>query len=137
MLAGMALLIGEVAVMQASPRMGILYLALLIGGGALVLWAYCAKCPCRSEACGHVLPGLLTRLLPSRKPGPYTWYNFTLTGLLLLTLVSFPQPWLWQQPPLAWAFWGLLATAMVEILLFVCPRCANPYCPNCKSQKKV
>jgi len=103
-------------------------------GCVLIFGAYCAKCPCRLSACAHVLPGLVTRILPRRRAGTYRWYDFT--GLVIggLAVFAFPQPALVRQPELLALFWGLVALAVVEISLFLCRGCANGNCPLCRGQ---
>jgi len=101
-------------------------------GGAgllLIFYAYCAKCPCRRTACAHVLPGLVTRLLPRRAAGAYRWpdYGGLVIGVLAVFLV--PQAALLRQPELLALFWGLVAVASVEITLFLCGGCPNKKCP--------
>jgi hypothetical protein len=90
-----------------------------------------SKCLCREEACSHVFPGMLTRLLPTRKQGPYTIGDYFWTGVSLIALLGFPQVWLWQHKTLFVVFWILLIVGLIEILFLVCPRCQNENCPNC------
>ena len=52
---------------------GLVYVGIIVLANPLVLYSCCAKCLCRQDACSHVVPGKLTRLLPARKPGPYSF----------------------------------------------------------------
>ena len=66
-----ALLIGMAAMSQASIFWGMAYLVMLMAGATMVLYSFCAKCPCREHGCGHVIPGLLARWLFARPQTPY------------------------------------------------------------------
>lgn len=112
-----------------SGAPGMIYLAVIIIAIPAVLYSYCTKCTCRDGACSHVLPGRLTRLLPARKPGPYSLMDYLVTGLSLIALFGFPQLWLWQTKIIFVVFWIILASALVEILFLVCRTCNNNSCP--------
>ena len=117
--------------LSVSPAWGSAYLGILILANPLVLYSYCAKCLCRNDACSHVLPGKLTRLLPARKQGPYTFKDYFWTALSLVTVFIFPIPWLWQSKILFFGYWLLLLIGLAEILFFVCRTCRNENCPMC------
>jgi hypothetical protein len=121
--------IALIYMLKLSTASGLLYLALIIIAIPIVLYAYCAKCTCRNGACSHVFPGRLTRLLPARKPGPYSLMDYLGTVLSLLALFGFPQLWLWQTKTVFIVFWIILAAALVEILFLVCRTCNNQSCP--------
>lgn len=127
-----SLAVGFFVVASSSPSVALIYLVLSLSGGVAIVYAYCAKCPCRNDSCGHVLPGLLTRMLPRRDAGPYQWGDYLATTVALLVLFGFPQPWLLANPVAFWIFWGIGAAGLVEILLFVCRRCQNRECPVCR-----
>ena len=114
---------------RQSPGWGWLYLALVTAGSASILFAYCAKCPCRLHACGHVIPGPLTRFLPAREQGSYGTIDYLGVILPLALLLVIPQPWLWSDPPAMVLFWLLLAAGAMDILAFVCRGCDNHRCP--------
>ena len=114
-----------------SPGWGFVYLGVIIFANPIVLYAYCAKCLCRNDACSHVLPGKLTRLLPNRKQGPYTYKDYFWTALSLTALFCFPIPWLWQNKALFLVYLLLLLVGLAEILFFVCRACLNKNCPIC------
>ena len=114
-----------------SPGWGLAYLVVILVANPLVLYAYCAKCLCRDDACSHVLPGKLTRWLPARKQAPYTRMDYFWTVLPLMVLFCFPAPWLWQSKALLLVYLLLLLTGFAEILFFVCRTCLNKNCPIC------
>jgi hypothetical protein len=99
-----------------------------------VAWFFCAKCCCRLD-CGHVLLGLITRILPERKPGPYTKPEGLFSFLPILIALAYPQAWLWRDPVLGIVFWALAAVAGLEAVLFVCRDCANTACPFHKKEE--
>ena len=107
------------------------YILILIAAPVIVVYSYCSKCVCRDDACGHVFPGMLTKILPQRKQGPYSIADMAGTALSLGLLFGYPQFWLWQNRLLFIVFWILSAVALMEILLFVCKGCKNENCPVC------
>jgi hypothetical protein len=115
--------------LSVSPGWGLIYLGIIILANPTVLYAYCAKCLCRDDACSHVFPGKLTRLLPARKQGSYTFLDYFWTALSLIALFGFPIPWLWQSTVLYFGYWLLLLFGLAEILFFVCRTCGNENCP--------
>jgi|GEM_PF-254574 len=126
-----ALIIGLVSVFHESVAMGVVYLVIILVSLPTIVYAFCSKCTCRLDSCGHVLPGPLTRWLPQRKQGDYTRLDFA--GLLVpfLVLAAFPQWWLWKSMVLFAVFWVLFLLGLVEIRRCVCPDCTNKRCPLC------
>jgi hypothetical protein len=99
----------------------------------MIIYAYCAKCPCKT-CCAHVLPGkIATRF--SRKPGPYSITEQAAVVVVLLLLLGLPQLWLWRSAAAGITFWVLNAIAVTQILIFVCHACPNTYCPVGKVRK--
>ena len=126
-----AVIVALIYMLSLAINLGLVYLAIIVTANPIDLYASCAKCLCREDACSHVLPGKLTRLLPARKQGPYTNGDYFWTGVSLIALLGFPQVWLWQNKTLFFVFWILLVVGLIEILFLVCPRCRNENCPNC------
>ena len=126
-----ALIAGLVSVFHESVGMGVVYLVIILVSLPTIVYAYCSKCTCRMDSCGHVLPGLLKRLLPQRKQVSYTHLDFA--GLLVpfLVMIAFPQWWLWKGMVLFAVFWVLFLLGLVEIRRYVCPDCTNKRCPLC------
>jgi hypothetical protein len=128
-----ALAIGVVA----TSRHSWLFAGIGIGVSLLwvlpVAWFFCSKCCCRLD-CGHVLFGLVTRLLPKREPGPYTKLEALFTLVPILVAVGYPQYWLSKEIALLAVFWGLAVVAGLEAMLFVCRDCSNTACPFSKSK---
>ncbi len=118
-----------VSVWQTSIGWGSAYLLLLAGGAGTILFAYCAKCPCRLQGCGHVIPGWLTRVLPARAQGRYGVMDYLGVIIPLVLWVAVPQVWLRHHLPAMILFWMLLAAGGIEILLYVCKGCNNDRCP--------
>jgi hypothetical protein len=126
-LVGIAIVLAAVAIFQASLWLGIGYLLLCAVASAVVIYAYCAKCPSKAQ-CAHVLPGKAA-LAIQRKPGPYsTAETFSLVTALLL-LLGLPQLVLWKNPVLLLAFWVLCGIAVTQVRSVVCVACRNVYCP--------
>lgn len=124
-----ALATGLICVWRESAIWGGCYILLVVLGSALILFAYCAKCPCRSEECGHVVPGLLARCLPDRVPGSYGILDYIGVAAPLFILIAVPLPWLRSYPAAMALFWTLLAVGGIEVLMHVCKGCGNRHCP--------
>jgi len=132
----LAIAVALLTLWQQSPWLGLLYLAIcgLSSGG--ILFTYCGKCSVRLDNCSHVFPGKLTRFLPRRKQGPYSFADIAGTVLLLGLIILFPQYWLLQQITAMALFWLLAGIAISEILLFVCRKCQNSECLMCPNFQK-
>jgi hypothetical protein len=126
-----AVVIGAGYLLGNFTGWGLVYLGIIALANPLVLYSYCAKCLCREDACSHVIPGKLTRLLPTRRQAPYTFWDYFATALALAVLLGFPQIWLWRSTGLWVLFWILTTVGLVEILFFVCRTCRNANCPIC------
>ena len=111
-----------------SVAIGVIEIALLGGGAVTAVSVFCTKCPCR-ESCAHVLPGMISRKMPDRK-GPYTVTELITVIVMFALPVLFPHVWLVRDTVYFAAFWFLLTVGIVEIMIFVCPRCGNNFCPS-------
>jgi hypothetical protein len=130
-LAGVAVALGLFAIARESWLMGLLHVVICVVASVIVVYAFCAKCPCRLHDCAHVLPIKLTTLLPPRKEGPYTALDIVGMSVPLLLIFLFPRFWLWKNPIFLVIFWVLCAAAAIEIVYYVCKGCQNTYCPVC------
>ena len=126
-LVGIAIVLGVVAIFQASLWLGIGYLLLSGIAAYVVIYAYCAKCPSKAQ-CAHVLPGKAA-LAIQRKPGPYSTAETLSMVTALLLLLGLPQLVLWKNPLLLVSFWVLCGIAVTQIRSVVCLACRNVYCP--------
>ncbi|MEN8245467.1 MAG: hypothetical protein ABFS43_11275 [Thermodesulfobacteriota bacterium] len=68
---------------RLSPWLGLVYLAICGFSACSILYAYCAKCSARLDNCSHVFPGKITRLLPQRNQGPYSFGDVAGTAFFL------------------------------------------------------
>jgi hypothetical protein len=125
-----AVAISLIYLLTVSVGLGLVYLVIILVSNPIVLYSYCAKCLCREDACSHVLPAKLTRWLPARKQGPYSFGDYFWTAFGLVALLGFPQVWLWQNKALFVLFWIAIVTSLLEIFFLVCPKCKNENCPN-------
>jgi hypothetical protein len=123
--------------LSRSIGWGLVYLCIIIIANPVILYSYCAKCLCRQDACSHIFPGKLTRLLPARKQAPYSFLDYFTTAISFTVLFGFPQVWLRQRPAIFILFWILLIVGLVEILIFVCRACSNTNCPNCRLRAEI
>ncbi|MCK4858342.1 MAG: hypothetical protein KAT58_10265 [candidate division Zixibacteria bacterium] len=126
-LAAVATVIAAIAIFQTSWVFGIVYLVICAAAPGAILYAYCAKCPCK-EHCAHVFPGKAAMAF-DRKPGPYTTTEMAVLVLALLLLIGLPQFWLWRYTGWFIAFWALSGIALVQVRAVVCRTCDNVYCP--------
>jgi hypothetical protein len=124
-----AFAIGFSSILSISRMYGFLYLGLIVISGSTIVFCFCTKCPCKDSNCGHVFPGLLTKILPDRTPGRYTK---TETGIVIISFASalaFPQYFLWTNKTVFIIFWLLMAVSLIDIRFHVCKACDNQYCP--------
>lgn len=129
-------ILGLFTIYQHSILLASIYGASILVGGYIVLYVYCAKCPCKDKSCAHVFPGLMTRFLPDRKPGKYNKSEIAVVIIIVLFWVISPQYWLYQNGDLMLVFWLLLITGFYQINKFVCKDCDNVFCmANKKSMK--
>jgi hypothetical protein len=124
-----AVIVAAVMLFQLWWGWGVAYLVICAAGSTVILYGYCAKCPCRNH-CSHLLPGKAAAVFKHRPPGPYTGLEFIATGLSLLLMIGFPQPWLWRYPGFFIAFWAMMIIALIQIRTTVCRACGNAYCPG-------
>jgi hypothetical protein len=127
-LVGLAILVAVVTVFQTLPVLGIIYLVGCAVAPLGIVYAFCAKCPCRTH-CAHVIFGKLAVALTNQQPGPYRPAEIAVVGLALLWLLGLPQVWLWRTPVWFGVFWLLNTVAVAQIRLAVCPACDNVHCP--------
>jgi hypothetical protein len=134
-LAALAAVIAAITMFQNSLLLGVVYLAACAAGAWTVIYAYCAKCPCKAR-CGHVLPGKAA-LAYDRQPGPYTKTEIVALVLALLLIIVLPQFWLWQSTILFIIYWSLNAIAITQALTVMCRSCDNVHCPLNRNQSPI
>ncbi|MCP4598956.1 MAG: hypothetical protein GY847_00170 [Proteobacteria bacterium] len=122
-----AVAIAAVVMFRASWMLGIVYLAICAVGSGAIIYAYCAKCPCKAH-CAHVLPGKAAMAF-DRQPGPYTATEIAVLVLVGLFLIGLPQFWLWRYTGLFITCWLLIVVALIQVRAVVCKSCDNVYCP--------
>jgi len=121
--------IGLIVTINVSKFYGLLYLGLSTAGSLAIISSFCTKCPCKDTNCGHVLPGLLTKILPDRTPEKYTISELGLVITAFISILAFPQYFLWPDKPAFIIFWMLIILGLIDIRLFVCRACDNKNCP--------
>ncbi len=125
------------AVLPRSPLMAGMYLLVAVLSFVLVLVSYCAKCPCRNSECCFVLPGHLTKFLPKRKEGPYSFLDILSTLIGIAAVLLMPQLWLIMNIPSLILFWLLMIVAGFMAVFLVCPDCPNKNCFLCGGRTKA
>lgn len=123
-----AVAVGAYAIFISSTILAAVYVIISALSGLLVTLAYCTKCP-EKESCGHVIPGRIAELLPPRRRGPYTLFEYAVVAFAVVVIVLVPQYWLLSNYWLLGTFWVLLLIGFVEIRVCVCQGCGNVYCP--------
>jgi hypothetical protein len=125
----LAVAVGVVAIARFSKLIALMYIIVSLVSFIIIVYSFCAKCPCRQSECGHVLPGKLTKLLPNRAEGFYTKRDYFGVLIPLLLMLGIPQIWLAARLQLMIIFWALFIIAGVEIAIKICKSCENRYCP--------
>ncbi len=123
--AAVSVAIAAVAMFRTSWGLGVVYLVVCVVSSGAIVYAYCAKCPCKAH-CAHVFPSKVTMAF-NRQPGPYTATEMTVLVLALLMLLGFLQFWLWRYMGLFIAHWLLNAVALVQVRTVICRNCDNVY----------
>jgi hypothetical protein len=124
-------------VFPKSWAFGLLYI-LAVGLCTMnIVYAYCAKCPCRRYACGHALFGWLAVKFTNRKEGRYTFWDIVASGISIAAVLLIPQLWLIESPLALILFWLLIVLAGMESVFLVCPDCTNEYCLLHKENKSL
>ena len=126
-LIGIAILIAAYVAAFLNLLLMLGFLLFSILSVAVVIFSYCAKCPCKNH-CPHLLPGLIANNI-NRQPGPYT--KLELFGLIiaLSILLLMPNIWLWHNLPAFILYWIIVIIAIFEIRKYVCKPCGNINCP--------
>jgi hypothetical protein len=132
-LAGVAIALGAFAMFQTAVWIGVGYLLICAIATPVVLYAYCAKCPSKTQ-CAHVLPGKAAMLF-KRQPGPYSATEMIAMLVSLLLVAGLPQLVLWRSPALLIFFWVLLGVAVIQVRSVVCRACHNVNCPLNKAKQ--
>ena len=126
-LVGIAVTLAGLMLAQIAWGWAVGFLLLCMAGMGTIIYAYCAKCPCKA-CCAHVLLGKIAEQFP-RESGPYSIAEQAAVVVSLLLILGLPQLWLWRSVAAGVAFWVLNAIAVTQILIFVCGTCPNTYCP--------
>lgn len=116
---------------------GLLYVLAVVLCTMNIVYAYCAKCPCRRYACGHAVFGWLATKFTNRKEGRYSFFDIVSTVISMAAVLLIPQLWLFESLPALVLFWSLIVLATLEIVFLVCPDCTNKYCLLHKENKSL
>lgn len=125
----LAIAVGTISIAGSSKYYALIYIIISLISFLIVVFSFCAKCPCRQKECGHVLPGKLTKILPERVKAPYNTRDYCGVLIPLLLIIAIPQFWLVNRLLLLVVFWVLMIIALLDIGLKVCKGCGNKDCP--------
>lgn len=95
---------------------------------ALLVFSYCAKCPCRIKHCTHWILGPLTKYFPKRKISPYNFFDYFGLAAAFLIIILFPQKYIYKNIFLLVTFWILIGITFYLILKHSCKICLNKFC---------
>jgi hypothetical protein len=126
-----AIVLGISAIFKESAYMGIGYISFLPLGFVIIIYSYCTKCAGRFH-CGHIIIGRIAQQFPKRKQRAYSKSDYAGVIIPLLTMMLFPQIFLWKTTWMFISFWFLSIVAVLEINKFVCSKCQNSQCAMCK-----
>lgn len=122
------LTLGVSAVLRNNALLGILYIMVIFLSFITIAYAWCAKCPCRLDSCAHLWLGKLAQLLPPRKPGRLTSWDWVGALVYIAGLQFFPQYWLWQNKASFVLFWALSLATFLVGPLYACKICEHEHC---------
>lgn len=131
-----AISIGTVTIFFQSIQFALLYLAVAVAGIAFVLFSFCSKCPCRDNACRHIVFGPVAGKLFKRPEEPYSFPDIVLTTIGIAFIAMYPQFRLVKMPLLMIAFLVASIVLVVEIITNICKTCDNIFCPGYVKGKK-
>jgi tellurite resistance protein TehA-like permease len=120
---------GGVIILSESITFGLIYLLILVIAIPVIIYSFCSKSPCRNVKCGHVIPGLLTKVLPERQTGKYTFADWMGVMIPATIMILFTQYWLWENKIYLIIFWFAIIIGIIDIKQCVCPSCVNKNCP--------
>jgi hypothetical protein len=136
-IAGIAIIASWIVLIIEILPIGIFYGVCMAGGGLLILYSYCSKCPAARNGCAHYFPGKIIRYLPQRKAGSYTKTDLAGIFFGIFILIGIPQPWIFEHTFLFLVYWMSLAVSLILIRWKLCLVCTNAYCALCKNHKLI
>ena len=107
----------------------VLATVLCLIGCSSIIYAYCAKCPCRKDHCAHVVPGKLAAALTNRETSPYTLLELVVVGVFVLLMYGLPLFWLWRSLLVLVPYILLMVFSVFQMQTILCRNCNNIYCP--------
>ena len=123
-----ASMLAAAVLFQISWLWALGYLLMCAVGCGSIIYAYCAKCPCRAN-CGHVVPGKIAIALTHRDTSPYTMLEIGVVGVAVTLMYALPVFWLWRSPIVFAPYALLMLVAFLQAQIVLCRNCNNIYCP--------
>jgi hypothetical protein len=125
----LSVLIGFYALAKESDAYALTYAGIVLAGSLLIIYSFCAKCPCKRDSCGHLIAGKMACALPPRKTEKYSSAEIIITVVSIGAIMFFPMPILLKEPYLLAAYLLMLLPGILELRFCVCPGCGNINCP--------
>ncbi len=129
------LAIGFIALIKFNIWMIISYAGVIILSFLAISKVYCSKCPVKSKACIHYIPGKLAMLFKDKKHIPYKWTDWLIFAIIMIILHGFPQFALIKNKALLILFWTATVLYIMGIFTRLCIRCFNRKCTLCRNKK--
>ncbi len=127
-------ILSYISINKFSTTFALLYLLIVNFSFFIIVYSYCTKCKCHKNNCMHIIPGLITKILPKRKTGKYLLRDYAGVFIPFVLIISIPQYWLIKNMLLFILYWLLFIIAIVEINRIICKKCENYYCLLCKNK---
>jgi hypothetical protein len=127
-------IIGLIYTWRTFEILGIVYGLVLFASPFILTYAYCAKCPCRYDNCGHIIPGKLAQIFPIRKQSKYLLIDYLALLIPVAFLIATPLFIIYDRILLMLVFVLLIAIGIAEIRTVLCRNCSNKYCPLTKNE---
>lgn len=128
--------LGAIQISFSSVLTSVVYLLIIFIFVLITAKNYCAKCNSR-EYCNHYIFGKISVFLTEPDSSEYKMSDYLSVGVTLISVILFPQFWLFENPVLLLIFWFLLIVAGLEIYFYVCNRCINKKCAICGKLKEI
>src|SRR4030042_4644100 len=85
------MIISFVGIKIFSATLALIYLIAAIISFLIIIYSYCTKCKCHKDNCMHIIPGLITKILPKRKIGKYKLRDYVGVFIPFILIISIPQ----------------------------------------------
>ena len=111
------IILGIYIVFLNSIITGIIYSIFIILSSFFLAYTGCTQCVFNKKSCRHIIPGILTRILPKKERIKYTKKNTIAVYITFLILIMIPQIHLWNNKELFVLYWIFVIINIIENII--------------------